>query len=313
MAGIHESMPVCQWQAEGRAPINIPTSKIRESCKRRHALRRRPWRRGAKIDKFGPEARVWEIDVLFHNGSSEAGIEPDTLYPDVLNELLDTFDVDETGTLSLPTRGPVRVVWVDYERVEDNSESDAAAVRLTFFEDNEEGTDAASFTHPSASAVARLQAEECTDELTDLGTFGDLVSSLTSLGDDLQELAHAPGNFVDDLEGGCYAVIHKVEQVEATFVETSSEAGAEVTALLTKPEASRAGRLLRKFSDTAGRTLLLTGAGRVVVRRFATQRSIFDVAAELQQNPATLVQMNATIPDLLAIPAGTPVRVLAAP
>ncbi|HZL96151.1 MAG TPA: DNA circularization N-terminal domain-containing protein, partial [Vicinamibacterales bacterium] len=99
--------PPASWQVPGRALITFLVEDIQEDGGNRLVAHERPYRDGAKHDDTGSRAKRWAITSPSYNDHTEEGVEQNQ-YPAVLNALIDSFDVHETGTLTLPTRGAVR-------------------------------------------------------------------------------------------------------------------------------------------------------------------------------------------------------------
>lgn len=302
---------VGSWEAKGKAKIAFPITRITQLYGNRLAKRRRPYKDGWKLDDTGSDGVTWELESIFHNGHDEPGL-PLVLYPAHLDKICDSFVIHETGTLTTPTRGPRRARLETFRRVEDAGLRDAGTLTMTFLEDNEDGLSAASFSPPSAKAVARTLARDTTDALAGAGAWSDLVSSVNEAAAGLEALANAPGDFVDDLDAQANAMIDAVDRVEGAFTSAASEVAEEATKLLLDPENSRAGRLLRKLGDTAARTKAAVGAGRTRGKTYPRQVSIFDVARDVQQSVSALMAVNAGIPDLMRIPPRTPIQIFEA-
>ena len=311
--GQFEEMIVASWEAKGKAKVVIPAAKVTEGFKNRLVLRRRPNRAGAKIDNTSNDPRTFRLECVFHNDSEEPDI-PLLAYPDELDKLLASFEVKSTGTLTLPTRGPLRCQLDSYERVEDSAMRDCATLVLNFVEDNEDATTGSSFRPPSARTMAVTQASLSTDALQAAGAWGDFVSSLQEFASGLEAIANAPGDFMDTLDARVSQVCHAVDRVEGAFADAGNKVSGELTSLLVSPEHSFAGRSLRKLSDTAARARLGFGAGGdIVVRKYTVTLSIFEIGQRESQPGAALMSLNPGIADFFRIPAGTPVRVRSSP
>jgi prophage DNA circulation protein len=301
---------VASWKAKGGSEIKFPITKITESYKNRVIARERPYKDGAKLDDTGAMAVTWELEVIIHNGHEEPDLDGDNLYPQVANDLSASATIHETGDLQLPTRGKKRARLVEYRRVEDAAQEDCAAFIFTFQEDSEDSVIASSFTAPSAKAVAKAYIGACVDECAVQGAWSDPLAALSELAADLEALANAPGDFAADLEAKANAVFNKINEVQSTFTEAAANGGKELATLLTHPEASLAGRLLGRAADTAKRASAgVLGAGHIITRTWPREMSIFDIATELAQPVDKLLIINAGIPNNLAIPPKTPVRV----
>jgi len=303
------------WKPDGGKEVKFPVASITEEFANRVPRHRRIRRRGARLDCTGSDAREWHIVVAHYNDpDQEPGIgDGNAQYPDTVNALCDSFDVEETGELVTPTRGKRRCKAWRYTRQETAEERDVALVTYIWVEDAEDDASAASSTAPSASSAAKPAAESADFQLATQGansnSFGDTM-------DDLQGLAEAPGTFVNDMDAKVNGMVGQVEAVEKAFAVEGSKAANEVQLLLTNPEASHAGRALRLVSDTASKMPLEKAIGGALgvgpatkTVRFHTWVSIFDVATRYGQNSADLMLLNAGMPNHLAIPPGTPILI----
>ena len=304
---LFEKFTLCAWEVTGYR-IALPVIRVEEDGGNRLVPRERAHRRGAKVDDTGSAPVQWLLVCDFYNGITEPGMPAEDMYPDLLNNLVKSFDVHETGTLTLPHIGPRRCRAWKYKRIETSEERDAGLTTLTFLEDNEDATTAASFQSPAARSVAKQQAESTTFSAESAGIdASDLGQSLTELASELEGLANAPGEYVGDLETKAKQIEAACERIEAVHTQAVDEAGK----LLTRPDQSLVVRKLRQLRDTTARVVgeRLSSMPRLVPKRFGSQRSIFDVATELGQDAQKLMQANPGIEDMLAIPAGTPVLV----
>ncbi len=307
---IFEKYRVHKWAAKGKAEVAFPVKRVTERVEHRVAARKRPHRKGWKCDSTGVDGRVWELECEFFNGHEEEGVKGDELYPDELNKICDSIEVEETGTLTLATRGPVRAKFKGYQRVEQWDEIDCAAVIFTFWEDNEDSVTASSFDLPSARSVPKKLAQEATFSMEKDGAWDGDISDLNAFAAGLEDLANFPGDYIDDLETQANAVVSAVVRVESAFTNAANRANEEASTLLLKPEASKGGRLLRRIADVAKRsTTNLVGSPKIVVRTFPRDLSIFDIANFVEQDAIRLLAINPGLEDPLLIPARFPVRV----
>lgn len=198
MPEIFEQYQVCTWAVAGRK-MAIPLEAIRERGGNRLVVLERPYREGAKLDDTGAVAKVYELTVAIFNGNTEEGV-GESIYPDLANEIVASFDQHETGTLTLPTVGPKRCRAQSYERGEKPDERDTAYLQLVFMEDNEDSITSSSFLAPSARSVSRTLSEQTTFSLSAAGAFGADTASLTDFAASLETLMNAPGEFVGDIE-----------------------------------------------------------------------------------------------------------------
>jgi hypothetical protein len=312
---IFEHTPAAAWKVGSRREIRFPVCKIRESASNRLVERDRPYRQGAKIDSTGSKAKRWSVTAVFENTIEEPGVTTSSkerggsgviLYPGTIDALLDTLNVQETGDLTLPTRGVIRCRFESYEREESDELRDAAMVTLVFVEDNEERIGAQSFASPRANANARRLAETTTFSAQSDGAWGTSLADLNEFASELEAIANFPGDTVKDLDSQAAIVIGATNRVLEAFTDPSRE-GRDV---LLDPDSSATQRKLHRMSDLAGRSRALSRGGkpRLVARVFPTDRSLFDIAAFVEQEAGDLINANPAL-DPLNVPAGTPVRV----
>lgn len=306
---IFELYPVCTWQVPGFAAISFPVENISEDGGNRLVPRERARRDGAKHDDTGSRAKRYTLRCSFHTGSEEPDVpNVELLYPDILNELMRSFDVHEVGTLTLPTKGIRRCRAESYSRVEDMGERDAASVTLTFVEDNEDGTTSASFSAPSARSLAKNVAQEATASLDSMGCDAtDFGTSLNEMAAAIETLAGAPSEFVADIVTQAAQVRSATARIQESFSGGEDGQGA----LLLDPIGSRVYRALATFADTASRAAgeKLAGEPRLTSVRYGYQVSLFQVAADYAQDFVKLQAANPQVGDPFAIPARTPINV----
>ena len=316
---IYEQYPTARWEVKGKN-LTFPVDDIEEGRSNRLAKHRRLYRDGARLDDTYAEARTWKITSVFFNDKSGIGQEPgieEGQYPDNVNQLCDSFDIHETGDLTLPTRGSRRCRAESYTRFETKTERDACKCTFVWVEDNEDDASAAQFVAPSAKSVLSAIAVETFDACTDIGAISPDLSSLSELANDLIALAEAPGNYVSDLEAQAKAMTSQLAAIEEAFTVAADEAVTEAESLLTDPESSLAGRRIRELSDTVA-TLHLEVAAQggisgdqqqVLSRTYQRWLSIYDVATIEGQEAEPLMSLNSSIPDMLSIPPGTVVLI----
>jgi hypothetical protein len=302
---------VMSWQPDEGTLVYIPARRVIETFKDRIQMRRRVWRQGAKLDSTLGDPVAWEAECLFHNGHEEGPEVPDPAYPDYVRKVCAQLRKGMTGTLTLPDDGPKRAKVETYRKTTDAEARDAALLVISWLEDSEDDFNATSFEAPSAKATAAATAAAAVDSWEEAGAWSDDIASFQELAAGLEAIANAPGEYADAYEAQANAIMHAAQRVEDAFTSSAATATSEVGKLLTDPANSRAGLLNRRVSDAAMRsTRAVTGGGATVITvTFARELSIFDVAAERQQDPAKLASMNASLGDLLRIAAKTPIRV----
>ena len=306
--GIFEGYPVAKWEVDGQS-VTFSCISIQESYANRIIQRERPHRDGAKLDDTGSRAITWSLSAVFYLGGSEPGVEADK-YPDKLNKLLALCAVHETGTLTVPTRGPVRCRVENYQRSENQEQRDYAVVNLTFIQDNEDNTTAASFTAPSARSVGRSQAEQTVFSAEPQGAWSGDLSELTALAADLEGLINAPFEALDQIESKAKAIDSACQRIEDAFTGAAAKVPAPVNQLLAFPQAVSAVKGLRQLRDTSRRAAsdAISSLPRVISRTFPTPQTLVGIAGELGQPFEQLLKLNKSL-DPFNVPAGTPVRI----
>ena len=308
--------PVGQFTADGGSALAFPVISIRETGGNRIIVRERPFRDGAKLDDTGSSPKEWSLTAYFNNTLSESNAaEPDIqvtngmpLYPDVLNALIESFDVHLTGDLVVPTRGVVRARCQTYTRSENATERDTATLEMTFIEDNEDNVDSQSFTAPSTGSASLIAEEAEFDEQSE-GMWDFDIQDLNMMMGQLEGMANAPGEYMQDLENQANTVMNNVDRVEEMF----SQAGTDGRDLLLGPGGNKALRDLQLQKEIAGKSKQSAKKGEksLVTKTYKQQLSIYQIATMENQDAQKLVKNNPQIGNLLAIPKNTPVRMFA--
>jgi prophage DNA circulation protein len=304
---IFEQYSVASWTVRGDT-IYFPIEDIEEDGGNRIVKRARPYRDGWKLDDTGADGKTFTITAHFNNSIDEDGIPTSPpLYPNVCNNIIESFDFHDTGTLITPTRGAVRCRAATYKRKESFSERDSATVTLTFMTDNEDSVDATSFTRPTVRATVQRAVTETTFTMESLGGFSDALASLEEAASNLQDAIAAPGELVQDVDQKASRVVRLADEVENQFL-VSAQLGRD---LLTDPDAWATVRNLHILKDRSARAVdeKTSPIAPIVSAIFETDRSIYDIAAQLVQDPMDLAALNSDIENLLFIPAGTVVKV----
>ena len=306
---IFDQMALCVWEVTGyRVPI--PVKKITARYGNRIVRRARQNRDGAKLDDTGSVETTWTLEADFYNGSTEEGIPRDDNYPDVLNNFIKSSKVHETGTLTLPTEGKRRCRIESIERSESFEELDCGITSITFVEDNEDSLTATTIIVPSARSVSRRVAEMTTFSAEQNGVSmsysGDGISQLAA---EVEALVTSPFQYFADLQAQAVKVQSLCGRLESTFASQDDQVGE----MLATPPGAHAVRGLITLKDHAARVVeeRQSTLPRLVPYVVPTQRSIFDIAAQFDQDPTALIAANPDIGDPLAIPARTTVKVFA--
>jgi prophage DNA circulation protein len=304
--GIFEDYAVASWTVRGDT-VYFAVIDIDEQGGNRIVRRPRPYRDGSKLDDTGSKEKEWDVVAIFNNDVDEDGLPTDRpAYPNSVNVMIDSADLHDTGTLGLPNRGAIRARLETYRRSEKAELRDTAMVTFHFVGDNEDNVDAQSFTTPHVGSSARQIVAETVFSSESLGGFTKFLADLEDAADKLQDAMAAPGEAVQDVDQKAARVVRLVDSVERQFTVS----GQLARDLLTDPDSWATWRQLHVLKDTSMRAVDQKSAlGRVITISFETTRSLFDIAAEIAQDPASLLDLNTQLDNALRIPAGTIVRV----
>jgi hypothetical protein len=312
-----EGLPNAEWSVGGQTFI-IPVEVVEEDGGNRLVFRERPFRDGVKIDSTGGKQKTWKLQCLFSNEAvqfDESGVRKGgTLYPDVLESVLDSFDRQETGDLFVPTRGKRRCRANTYSRVETFEERKSARVSLLYVEDNEDNVDAASVQKRTIKGSGLVVVQKAQFDAQGLGLWDGSISQLLEAMNELQGILNLPQTYRDDILGTAGVLLRNIDKT----IEAFSDAGQEARDMLTDPFGARLLRRLYALKDeisgaqyesgTSGRQAKTTG---FVMERDGT---IFDVASDkrVNQDAQKLIDLNQyRIADPLNIEAGTEVLIFA--
>jgi hypothetical protein len=319
--GVFEQYEVASWQVGSSNKRAFPVRTITETGGNRVVKRERPFRDGAKCDDTGAKPRTWALQAIFDNSLSVAGSnslgEPDiedvnsgvALYPDVLNELIESFQLyhDTAGDLVVPTVGKVRARLQDYTRDERPDERDCALVRMTFIEDNEDSVDAASFTGPSVNASAsQLAATMEFSSQSDMG-WDENMMSLNEFMANLEGLANMPSNFAADIDQQVGQTIGAANRANRAFTRP----GVPGRDIFLDPESSVTQRKLEESKEIAYEAKYnYKKQFNVVTLTFKNAQSLTSISAMLGQDLNVLIDLNTQLADPFYILPGEPVKVV---
>ena len=303
--------PVMTWTAKGAAPLAFPCDSVAEDWVSRIVEHERPYRKGAKLDDTNEKARRWKLNCTFDNSIGEVGLDASiAIYPDLLNRLLKSFDVHETGNLVLSTRGAVRARAGTYSRVESQDFRDGAKLELTFIEDNEDAVDQRALKDPQVRATARRLAEQTQFSAEASGAWDDDFSDLIEFASELEGLMAAPGRALDDLE----AQVRRNRRAVERAVNAGEKLGKEVDGVLADPQGATTTRLMRTFSDREAQAAdeKTSSLPRLIPYVVPADTDLYSLAAKLGQDAAKLLEVNAArIDDPLFLAAGDVIRIFA--
>lgn len=300
--------PPATWQAKGKRAISFAVEQLQESGGNRLVPHERTRRNGAKYDDTGSKSVTYTIVSPFYTTCEDPGVSQDTLYPEDLNDLIESFTVHEVGDLTVPTRGKRRCRLESYQRTEASAERDHASVTFTFVEDNEDGVLASSFINPSARSTAVAVADAAEFSLEQQGIPStDFGASLAELAAGIEALAGAPDEFMADLETKATQIRSATERIVDAFSSGSGGAGV----LLLDPVASHVWRHTALLVDTTSRVVAekLSHRPKLKTVTFKYVVGLPQVAAAHQQDFAALLAANPKIGNAFAISAGTPINV----
>ena len=308
---VFEQYPIASWQAEGGTKIAFPITDLTEGGGKRIVERERPYRDGAKLDDTGRKATRWTMVAYFDNTIEEPGLEANggaALYPDVLNDLIDSFSINGTGDLVVPTRGPVRARLEDYNRSERVTARNCAALNLVFVEDNEDTVDAASLSAPTVSANAVRLAETTEFSAQADGAWDGSIQDLAELAANLEGLANAPANAWQDLESQANSVMASADRVTQAFSNPTIPGRGM---FVDDPDSGQTQRKIAQTKELAGktRTSAKRNQPRLSTVVFESDQSVASIAAMLALDFMVVLQVNPQIADPLYVPAGTVVRI----
>jgi hypothetical protein len=312
---IFRQYETASWTVQGRT-VWFPVESIDESYSNRIVDRARPYRQGAKLDDTGGNPTEWTFDCIFNNSmvgilpGAEAGLANNSgdLYPDVVNLLVELFKIHETGDLTVPTIGTVRARAVSCRRRDAAEMRDTAVMTLVFREDNEDNVDAASFQYPSVTANSEALAEAAEFEEQSAPMWDGSLQDLNELAAQLEGLANAPGDFLQDLETQANIVMSACDRV----IDAWSDALTDGRDVLLDADGNKAERKIQEQKELAGeaRQIARRGNPSSINKTYTVNLSIFDVAVLENQEASTLMTLNPQLEDVLNISAGTSVRIM---
>ncbi len=314
MAEVFPQYPPASWKVGSKPELVFPVESIDEDGGNRIVARERPYRDGAKLDDVGSGPKCWSFACTFNNTMKEGNSEAKPLYPDVLNELIRSFDEHETGDLVVPTVGKIRARAKTYKRSESFETRDTAKVTFTFEQDNEDKVDATAFTLPTVRATVVLQAESTTFSAESDAAFDLTLADLNEFAAGLEAIATFPSDVLGDIDTQAGIVVAATNRVLNAFTSKSNNPKEKARSMLSDPDGSVTQRKLVQLQDTAwrARAELRNNMPPVVRQIFDVPFTIFDVASRLGQDAAKLIEINPSL-DPLYIPAGTVVRVFDGP
>lgn len=315
--GLFENYPVASWQVGDSPLICFPIDgELAHDIGNRLVRQERPHRPGAKLDSTGPAPDEFNLVALFNNTIREPGLEQNTrpLYPFMLRELVASFRIQQTGTLTLPTIGAVRCRAEKCRRSELVAERDQAKLALTFVADNEESIAQATFALPSARATVSKQASQTVFSIErEGGVVDDDVFELKTRATDIESLLLAPGRTLADLESQARSLrgsLRRQRQTQATFADALADLGIGGT---NEPRGSEFHRNSSRLEDILAKAADEKFASRPRIKTFVVDvehTSLFEIAARFKQDPVDLLDLNGErVADPFYLEQGDVVRV----
>jgi prophage DNA circulation protein len=286
---LFESMPPASWKVSSSKELFFACTSISEDGANRLVERERPYRDGAKIDDTGSKARRWRVEVIFNNSVLEPGMKAD-LYPAILNDLIRSFDLHETGDLTLPTVGKIRARALTYSRVEAYDVRDEAKATFTWVEDNEDAVGARAFNPPTVKATALILAQQTTFSAASDATWDSTLADLNESAAKLEAIANFPGDTVQDLDAQAGIVVAATNRVLRAF--TTERPTERARRQLTDPDASVTQRKLIQLKSTARKAkkdLSPEGIARIVIEDTS---SLYAIAVNTNKNVEDLIRLN---------------------
>lgn len=301
---VFSQYPIASWTV-GKKTLSFPVLKISESGGNRIVQRERPFRDGAKLDDVGSSPKCWTLDVIFQNTlNAEGGSASKPLYPNVLNEMIRSFDTHETGDLVVPTIGKVRARAKTYRREETNETIDQAMVVFDFVQDNEDNIDATAFSLPTAQGSVLRLAQAATFSAESDGTFDSSLADLNEFAAGLEAIATFPSNTLQDIDNQSSIVVAATDRVLNAFTSKSNNPKTKARAMLSDPDSSATQRKLVQLQDTSARARaeLRKNLPPIIRTVFDVPLTIFDVAALTGQAVEDLLAINPGLDPLYIAP-----------
>lgn len=282
MGEITERYPAAKWKVGSRPAVIFPIRDITETGGNRIVPQERAGRDGAKLDDTGSKPRTWSFTALFGNRFEEPDV-PGPLYPDALRAFIRSFDIHETGTLTLPTVGDVRARAQDYTRRDTPDDDDFAILEVVFVQDNEDALDRAELSPPAVKSTVVKLAELTQFTAQSEGTWNDDMKSLREVCSELEGLISAPGRSVADIG----AIVKSHRLVLQSLVGTASTEARN---------GSQLERTLRLLIDREAQSEDERSRSRPRTKPFVVdveRTSMYEIAARLNQDVTELMDLNA--------------------
>jgi len=305
-----EGLGPSTYMADGESELRVIARQITEKGGNRIVKHARPWQDGAKLDSTGAEPDDFTLELLFHPDVAEGDTEGDgqpAIWPDRLEALLKQFKTGKTATLHLPWKRNMRVKPTTWDRRAIGDDFRGGEIlTASFCSDNEDDLDREAFEAVSVKSQVQRKAETTQFDMDSIGGWDGSIEDITQLAADLVGLMNTPGDYAA-------AIAHQAGRVmrAARFLTDSLTSAATGRGQLNDPEGSRARQGLLDLIEFAARAEMESRERlpKTVTVRYATDRSIYDIATERGQSVRDLIGVNSQIEDPAYIPANTPVLV----
>lgn len=294
-----------EWTVDGKRYV-LPILRLEETSAMRLVKQERPGRPGARQDRLARECRVWALTVWCSEAAEEQKFNEKPLFPDIYRDLQDATFVELPSTLFVPTLGLVQVALRTARGTEEAGRPNEATLTLEFWEDTFDSFGDVALQPATFKASGRRKAEETRFSAEAAGEWGNPFAELRETMAELEGLSNAPGEAIDGLTAKMRGTRRALQSLQDTVARRTDDP-------LNQPENSKVERLTMETRDTVALAAHERG-GRAVYRWFSvpSPMSILDVATATGQDAAKLMTLNSSVGNLLTIPAGVRLRVLAA-
>lgn len=306
---IFEESPTHSWKPDGGTAIAFAAKSIAETGGNRLVPRERLYIDGALQDCTGAAPDSFTTVSHFFNNTREPGVAQNP-YPGVLNQLIAALK-NKRGTLTLLTRGPIRVMAHAWRRTESDERVDWAMLQIDWAADNGEQQDETSFLAPSARAAAVPLALKVQANLSRAGAWGADIAALADLAAALERALLLPSTYTDDADQARIALQEATVRIQLMFANATAAPTDPTAGLLFDPLGYGALQGLRELSEMAAKSKGSTpGVSQPIPKIYQRPVSLAFVARDVAgQTLDDLLALNASLPDARRIPAGTPILV----
>jgi len=302
-------------QPDGEDFVNFNVVSRTKKGGNRLPERTRAYRDGSKSDHTGNMADTFDVQAIFHESVRDPEDPGGPMWPDRCDAFEAALKSRRVLTLNLPWERNIRCRAVDWERTAVPIDlRDGEMFHVTFRYDNEDAL-GQSVATVSVRAAIRQKVQEAVFDLEREGmstplipatfdgpTLDETIDDIHRFAKDLDDALGAPEDAGSDVENKAKRLSAACKRVRETF--TSRTPGRDKG---NDPSGERSQRKLREAEELANHA----AAGAVASRprkerkRYDTQRDIYSIAAEENQNPERLIAINKQIEDLMAIPPRT--------